>query len=1324
MGKWSKVLATSVLSLGILTITTIVSVPTIVSSEWGRQKIASLINKEIAGSVEFEKLNISWFNGQLIENLTLKDPDRVTVLTVKTLSTSQPLWELVFYGFRLAHAKILELNASVIESEDGISNLESALSSAIFPIPSPKDTTIPPLILQHVNGAINIPSNGMLVSGELSGITQQGDLKGHFEIEATHLKEKANSIEGVDDLTLSVRVENFPVNMIDHVVGIRTPKIRGLISAILGKSLNLRVDETQNGSTAYSYWDVRSDNVQISFNGFVDPKSFSLANPAKAEIIVTPNLVKHLTEGSISVMDSSKLTFWVQDFSMPWTPSSTKDEREDMVLDLEFDLSRTGFTSPIHSKDFFLEGITGEVISPKGSHDLQVHILGKAVDKDNIQFKFDAVTKKPFTFESFFDDLKKHIDFNLEASGFPTLLLNQLINHSLQLDELVGEEMGVLLNGEIRDKSGDIEFQVTSDKINMSKASFNIGESLSVTTPFTIDYILTPTLFNKLDSAIIPISMLDPTHMQLKVNTLQYPLANHDLNDSLNLDIKIVSTSDIHLRAPQQFGDFSIENARLAFSGSAYDDIQCEISGGIHSLSPSGIVKDALGGNTEFQVVANLLQGTKQEIKVGKIQASAIGAAIKIDIAGVIKDDGFDLSQPATINYMIDPKLIADLNLGHTPLGKLEKTTPILLTIAPMEHPFTVNSIESINLSGHISLPELPLSVNNHSMVFSEVVLPWEVSGVENRIRISFSGRALEVNTSDTGTFRGKYVVKDWISGNAFNWLGAEYKLKLDLIDFPSNAFAITSSGEDFVTLLGDKIQANIDIQSAGDQEFGEFDLNINGDRFNLRAAMVFRDSFNLENPKKPASLEMTLTPARFKILEKYFKPGSNNNLALQSDAEIIASLDYINIPWKNNDFHTSGVKGKLSSEKMNFVSQKNDRVLHFNKIEASVDTENVSKSVDITFKALPEAQENEGFLTVSGSINDLFTQSGILNLKSLSINLTAEAQKLNADVFSQIFAPFPTIPDKIEAILGDPIDLKARFILQNMNGPITAELKGARGKAFLDGQVVNGGLLLNKPFIAEVVATPQLGEHIFGEIAPFLSPLESASKPITLRIDSEGFFFPIKEFSKQGIAIGNCSIDTGRMIFRNEREIRAVLGILGTTGSEKIPVWLTPLYIHMKNGKAKLRRVDMLVNDLFPVAAWGNVDIVKKKVDMTIGITGYALMNAFNLGGLDPDYILQIPFKGSMKNPKLDKKKATARISAMIAESQGIEGMVLGKFLDIASGNITESKVPDSTTNPLPWHDQLPKKEKPTKVKSAIIEKPAEKLQEGAQKLYKKIFR
>jgi hypothetical protein len=186
--------------------------------------------------------------------------------------------------------------------------------------------------------------------------------------------------------------------------------------------------------------------------------------------------------------------------------------------------------------------------------------------------------------------------------------------------------------------------------------------------------------------------------------------------------------------------------------------------------------------------------------------------------------------------------------------------------------------------------------------------------------------------------------------------------------------------------------------------------------------------------------------------------------------------------------------------------------------------------------------------------------------------------------------------------------------------------------------------------------------------------------------VAAEGFSFPIAHFDKTRIEIGRCTISAGEMLFANHGQLKSVLALLGNNGLDSLPIWVTPIYIEMHEGKINLLRVDLLILNRYPIASWGSVDLDKEKVNMIIGITGTALKSAMKFENLDPNYMLQIPFKGPLDNPKIDKKRALTKITSLAASQKGTKGAVIGTVLDIASGGIKENKVPPPTTQPLPW--------------------------------------
>jgi hypothetical protein len=160
--------------------------------------------------------------------------------------------------------------------------------------------------------------------------------------------------------------------------------------------------------------------------------------------------------------------------------------------------------------------------------------------------------------------------------------------------------------------------------------------------------------------------------------------------------------------------------------------------------------------------------------------------------------------------------------------------------------------------------------------------------------------------------------------------------------------------------------------------------------------------------------------------------------------------------------------------------------------------------------------------------------------------------------------------------------------------------------------------------------------------------------------------------------------------------------------------------------------RFDMLVANLYPLACWGNIDLPSNQLDMTLGISGQTLRSAFNIQTMNSQDLLQIPIKGKGGHVKIDRKRALARISALLAQSQGsVEGFILGSVLEIAATE-KDPLPPPPTTNPLPWKDLFQteaeaapiKEEKKHKKNKEKNKDPLKELEQEASSLLQQLIK
>lgn len=321
---------------------------------------------------------------------------------------------------------------------------------------------------------------------------------------------------------------------------------------------------------------------------------------------------------------------------------------------------------------------------------------------------------------------------------------------------------------------------------------------------------------------------------------------------------------------------------------------------------------------------------------------------------------------------------------------------------------------------------------------------------------------------------------------------------------------------------------------------------------------------------------------------------------------------------------------------------------------------------------------------------------------------------------------PLGRISPELKAVFGPSVSGSVEIkVKENNRGPIFLSLKGTNGRFSLDGHYENGFLVLNKPIEGSIGVTEELGRVVLKRFAPALNGLVSGDRPISFQIEKEGFTLPLFPFVLEKASFNQAYVDLGVLNFQNRGPLGKTLSFLKLGNESLLSMWFTPVYLSLNGGNLKIERVDALLQGAYPLAAWGDVDIVQQTIDMQVGLSAQAISRAFNVQIGGQDSYIAIPLKGPLQNPSFDKTSATAQISSLAALNQaGPPGKILGAVLQIASGSSLGSNgVPPPITNPLPWAGQL-QEENAQDSPSTTMTKPIKSISEGAEKLLKSLFR
>lgn len=511
---------------------------------------------------------------------------------------------------------------------------------------------------------------------------------------------------------------------------------------------------------------------------------------------------------------------------------------------------------------------------------------------------------------------------------------------------------------------------------------------------------------------------------------------------------------------------------------------------------------------------------------------------------------------------------------------------------------------------------------------------------------------------------------------------GAIQKIHLDALNFPTlildQLLAIQNPKYTglAIDLLGDKIDLTIDqnqkellfkgtspqvtvnVQGSFQEQIAKIDSgNI---KFNLPAE-------NAEKISETLSLKIPLTPASAVQGELY--------------------LHDLQVPIKKPNWDEIYGNANLLFSPLSFAGHPSFGEIHLDKLSINAEMGRESKEAKIEVQA-----------------------SGTQNREPLTANFLAALERTQLASFSKLWQKgisfegqvthFPlallcyplsldnVLCKKLEALLGPSVNANIHIATREMEGPIALSASGENGSLYLHGKLSQGVLTLIEPLEGSLKITPQLEQLILREILPFATAIVQADEPVQYVIDPAGFSAPIKDFAFESVAIGQGVLNLHKMTFNRASQMGKIGGLL-RLNSPQFEVWFTPLYFNVHHGLISSSRVDMLIANAYPVAAWGDVNLLSNSLNMSIGLSGTAISKAFAVKGLPKEYMLSIPLHGSISNPQLDTSKMAARISALVAKTRGgTQGAIIGTFLEAASGAFTSDKVPPPTTNPLPWDD------------------------------------
>lgn len=1272
-----KIFITLFIALACALLLFIALLPTLASSGWTKDKLLAIANGQIPGSVSIEKVSLNWLGPQEIQGVILKDPQGEVVVSLQKGMTQSSLFHLLWNKIG-GSFEVESLNGILATDSSGTTNIEKALNKECCQIKSSEGSLPAVVAFKNVNAHFNLGvDNSQPLTMRLTGETLQDQLSGQFVVDG--------ELKGVD-IDRLLRLDQKTIDYLrfsPHAELKIKADISNLPVAILDQFIALKQPELKG-----ILGDLIGQNLNLIIDQTATSQGVAIVLNAKSPLLSAA--VEATAANNISLLTPAVFTLKI-------TPAL---------------IEKLATIAQPSSPWRLLSPTTAELVI------------------DHFQFPLNLMEGK--TLKEL--DLTQ-LDLSAKLSLQPTTVRGDETIGNIDLQQLIatfGTEAGqktgtITLNGEA--------------KQNGQPFKINLG----ATVPKPAKWEDLSDIFDDFQR-----------HISVEGDVKGLPIIALDTHLGMNGTLLTALGNTIEMGFTLQ----SVENKSLATISLKSDSIEIPpLSfwlGKELVLNTPAIAQLRFSSALVNQIIFNgSLDSPRFE--------DTVSAEIKLH----------RFSMPLVPNKADSHKVLIDANIAFSPLVVGQIPTIDNVSLNDFNIHINATSLSAINCSVSstlsqrncqgvlcdalgaqtkvTSLTTLRLSSNRSPEIGSvDVQIVSDLAKLNltgemkenNALAFKFNGSANLGKQQGEGNFSGDAIIHHWLHEDKhIDFSQAKLRLNGKTHKLPTKFIAAFIKDNDLTPLLGNFIDTHIAADIALSSAQGTVAFDVSSENLTGSFAINFDSGISLNHSSKPAIFNLLLTPQGYSALRHQINPDSAGDFTLAEPTQITMQLNMLNIPWPTSPSQAmsswkSAIGIDVSIDKLVGIDKKTQHKVTFNAIQGNILSQDISKHT--AFNIHGEGQTNQGLptaLNLVGALEKGFNTDGSINRRDLSLALDASVNNLPVPMLCQLACLNPQMSQKVDAIIGNALNAKIKAKLQHMNGPIYLELSGKNGHTILDAQLTNGNLTLNNNFYAELTVTPQLGKHVLEDLIPFLSGILGSDQPLKLTIAREGFILPLRQFSIENVSINEATLELGKVRFSNQGQLAKILSLLTTATANEIMVWLTPSYFSLSHGVFKLERVDMLISDRYPIAAWGKVDIGNDNVNMAIGLSGAAISKAFNVSGIKKKYMLQLPLRGTMSHASIDKSKAVARLSALVAQSQGgPHGLVLGTVLDIATGGLTEESPPEPSTNPLPWSHLMEEttnsdSESQAGLKNSSkseLEKviPIDEIGKGAGKLIKKLFK
>ncbi|MEI6243296.1 MAG: hypothetical protein WCP39_07860 [Chlamydiota bacterium] len=345
--------------------------------------------------------------------------------------------------------------------------------------------------------------------------------------------------------------------------------------------------------------------------------------------------------------------------------------------------------------------------------------------------------------------------------------------------------------------------------------------------------------------------------------------------------------------------------------------------------------------------------------------------------------------------------------------------------------------------------------------------------------------------------------------------------------------------------------------------------------------------------------------------------------------------------------------------------------------------------SIDIFLEGKTEKDKKSGSFHLSTQIKASSFWKHMKNPSLWNISLQSSLQDFPIDLLDTFFQHVEGLSiAPPNGALQDFTNLKATFFYADSKGNLDIDLSSptqtlSAGLNFLESQID-----LQRPLELSFYLTEDMTKEIRKNNPKF--PLRRTKTPIGIRIDSKGFYLPIRPFAPSIFQVGHASVDLGLMVLEHMSALDPLFDFMKMKNpSGTVEVWVTPTNIQIENEVLTLDRMDALINQSIHICMWGSINMKTKKVRMILGIPADTLTQISHSIDVSDDYVLQLPMRGTLDHIKVDTSKASELATEMVGKQmQSLAGG--SPWGSIVGGMMSRSTLKGEAApppkRPFPW--------------------------------------